>query len=53
MRLVYHIFLVLLIATSQTYAQIPQGNRFQLKGVVVGKENNVPISGVEVSTDKG
>ena len=49
----YIVLLVMLISLS-TLAQVENTRgRMVIKGSVKGKENNVPISGVQVSTNKG
>lgn len=43
-----------LMATAVTYSQVPsEAKQIDIQGSVKGKENLSPISGVEVSTDKG
>ncbi len=49
-----YIFICLLMTTLTAMSQVGQtGAEVEIKGSVKGRENYVPISGVEVSTDKG
>lgn len=49
-----HISLVFLFVSSLGFTQVAESaRRFQLKGSVLAKESNYPITGVEVSTNKG
>jgi len=49
-----HILILVLVASSTTFAQVQEHvNLLQIKGSVTVQETGTPISGVEVSTDKG
>jgi Putative regulator of cell autolysis len=49
-----YIFICLLMTTLTAMSQVGQpSGEVEIKGSVKGKENYVPISGVEVSTDRG
>lgn len=49
-----YILALLLFSFSLVTSQVKQNaNAFELKGSVVGKENNTPISGVSVTNEKG
>ncbi len=49
-----YIFIFLLMTSLTALAQVGQNSgEVEIKGSVKGKDNYVPISGVEVSTDKG
>ncbi|MEX0290126.1 MAG: tetratricopeptide repeat protein [Flavobacteriaceae bacterium] len=54
MKQILYIPVFFFLAVVTCYAQQPQERAsFQIKGAVKGKENRSPLSGVEVSTDKG
>ncbi len=53
MRSFRYLILIVFLPFSVIFSQVPQGSRVQIKGMVVVKENNNPISGVSVSTNQG
>ena len=49
-----YLFICLLMTSLTAMSQVGQNSgEVEIKGSVKGKENYVPISGVEVSTDRG
>ena len=53
MRSFYQFVLIALLPLCSLFSQVPQGSKVEITGVVVGKENNAAIPGVEVTTDQG
>lgn len=47
------IVLITLLFLFKGFSQLPQRIEVELKGVVVGQRNNTPISGVQISSDRG
>ena len=54
MQRLYHIWVLFLIGTFATFAQVSQSSsKLTIRGSVKGQENKTPISGVSVSTNSG
>ncbi|NNK18663.1 MAG: histidine kinase [Maribacter sp.] len=54
MNRIYHICIVFLLGAFTCFPQVSARNtEMQIKGSVKGQQNNIPISGVEVSTSAG
>ena len=53
MRITRSLILIIFLVLFKGFSQLPQRVEVELKGLVVGQKNNTPISGVQVTSDRG